>query len=127
MATEENKINKVIGERIKKLRIERHMSQISLADKMGNIGASAISKMESGKTYISIEQVEKLTKIFHVSRDYLYGDTECKKTIRTDNTDEVYDLIKNLFLCMVDISATYLDENNKNRLLACLTYNLKKK
>ena len=59
-----------IGEIIKELRIERGMTQKQLAELLFT-SQDTISLWECGKSFPDILMVVKLTKIFHVSADYL--------------------------------------------------------
>ena len=61
-----------IGKIIKELRIENHLTQTALAEKL-NTTQDSISLWELGKSFPDIVTVIKLTKIFHVSADYLLG------------------------------------------------------
>lgn len=61
-----------IGDRIKKLREARKMSQKTLAIQL-DIGATNISKWEAG-AFPSLDNLCKLAKVFAVTLDYLvYG------------------------------------------------------
>lgn len=63
-----------LGQRIKKLREDKDMSQVELG-KLVNVGNTTISQWESGKRSPDIETVKKLANIFGVSSDYLLGRT----------------------------------------------------
>jgi len=60
------------GERLKHLRIERHLTQKKIADQVG-VAVSAISSYEAGNRYPSYAVLIRLARIFHVSTDYLLG------------------------------------------------------
>ena len=59
-------------ERLKELRIEKHLSQIQLAKETG-LSSSAISFWEAGERQPSAQAVITLAKYFNVSTDYLLG------------------------------------------------------
>lgn len=61
-----------IGERIKYLRKEKHLTQIDLATKLG-AAQNTISQYENGKAKISIDILVKLAQIFEISTDYILG------------------------------------------------------
>lgn len=65
------------GEKIKKLRKEKKLTQKQLADLAG-VAISAISAYESGNRYPSYEVLINLSHIFHVSTDYLLGISSIK-------------------------------------------------
>lgn len=60
-----------IYERIKQLRIQRGMSQIDLAKRVGYKGRSAISKVENGERDISQTMIVKYAEVLGVSPTYL--------------------------------------------------------
>lgn len=69
-------VRKTIGERIVDLRISRNWNQKELAKKIG-IAASQLSRIESDKLKtISSDTLIQLSKVFHVSTDYILGLTE---------------------------------------------------
>ena len=65
------------GNRLRKLRIERGLTQQQLADKF-NYGKSIISSYERGTKKPPINTVERLADYFSVSTDYLL----CRTDIR---------------------------------------------
>ena len=62
----------LLGETLKKLRIDRRLNQGQLAEMMG-LAASAISSYESCSRRPSYEILIKYARIFHVSTDYILG------------------------------------------------------
>lgn len=62
----------LLGETLKKLRIDRRLNQGQLAEMMG-LATSAISSYESCSRRPSYEILVKYARIFHVSTDYLLG------------------------------------------------------
>lgn len=65
--------NKIIGNRIKQLRIKNHETQSMLAEKI-NISQTSISKLENGTTSLSLENQLNITKHYNVSPNYLCSD-----------------------------------------------------
>ena len=59
-----------IGNRIKKLRKEKNLTQKELGDKL-NVHANTISMYEKGNRKVSLETANKLSEIFNVSVDYI--------------------------------------------------------
>lgn len=86
------------GEKVKKLRHEKDLTQQQLAELLG-VAVSAISSYESGNRYPSYEVLISLARIFHVSTDYLLG-LEKLKTIDVSGLDD--NEIK-VILQMIDI------------------------
>jgi transcriptional regulator with XRE-family HTH domain len=65
-----------IGERIKKIRKEKELTQYELADKVGTTHCS-ISMWEEGKRNMSVYYFARLCKALDVSADYiLYGEEQ---------------------------------------------------
>lgn len=63
-------------ENIKSLREKQgNMSQLNLSMKIG-VSQEAISKMETGETKGSVENVEKIADYFNTSVDYILGRTD---------------------------------------------------
>ena len=62
----------LLGETLKKLRIDRRLNQGQLAEMMG-LATSAISRYESCSRRPSYEILIKYARIFHVSTDYILG------------------------------------------------------
>ena len=63
---------KVIGERIKELRLENHLSQA----KLGNlllVSQDTVSLWEKGKSLPNTEYVIAMCKLFEISADYILG------------------------------------------------------
>ena len=61
-----------IGKIIRELRLEKHLTQTELAQKL-NTTQDSISLWELGKSLPDIATLVKLSKFFHVSTDYLLG------------------------------------------------------
>lgn len=62
----------LFGNRIKKLRLERGMSQVDLVAKMqGNIDTTNISRIEAGRTNPTIYSIYRLSEAFEISMSEL--------------------------------------------------------
>ncbi len=72
------KLEKIIGKRIKELRIENEKTGIYISTKLG-IDQSYYSKIEKSKHEIKIETLIKIADLYNVSTDYLLGRTERKE------------------------------------------------
>lgn len=75
-----------MGEKLRVLRTEKKLTQKQVADRIG-LAISAVSSYESGTRYPSYETLIKLSRIFHVSTDYLLGLTE-KRSIDVTGLDD---------------------------------------
>lgn len=70
--------NKIIGERIKKLRVDNEKTGINISTILG-IDQSYYSKIEKGKHQIKLETLYKIAELYNVSLDYLTGRTNKKE------------------------------------------------
>lgn len=68
--------------RIRELRKEKGMSQISLSIKL-NVSQKMISAYENGKSEPSVSMLMELAKIFDTSVDYIIGYTDIRQPIDT--------------------------------------------
>ena len=64
-----------IGGKIKKLRTERHMTQMEFAERLG-VTKSAISSYENGSRLPSYDILLKMARIFKISTDMLLGNAD---------------------------------------------------
>lgn len=93
---------KAVGERIRKCRLDKNMTQDTLAE-LVEVNPSFISNIERGKTKMSMETLVNISKCLHTSIDYLilgdialehdqYNDIailELKEILKDKNKDEV--------------------------------------
>ena len=77
----------MLGDRLKKLRKEKKLSQEALADALG-LERVSISRYETGIYEPRKEQIEKIAEYFNVSTDYLLGLTPYKQP--TDDPNLVW-------------------------------------
>lgn len=75
------------GERIKKLRLQRGMSQEELAKLLGYSHKSAINKIELNINGVPSSKIVKLSKIFGVSISYLMCDDDSRPAPDEDAID----------------------------------------
>ena len=62
----------VLGERLRKIRMDNNMSQRQIADFLGN-AVSTVAAYETGMRMPPYETLIKFAKRFHVTTDYLLG------------------------------------------------------
>ena len=77
-ATKRPSAKKVIGERIRALRIRRGLTQIELARLLGANQAN-LSKIETGERGVALRQVLKLATALQVSTDEILNDAKAPK------------------------------------------------
>ena len=63
----------MIGEKIKERRLELHMTQEDLAERMGYKGKSSINKIEKGTQDIPLSKVEEFARALHTTPASLMG------------------------------------------------------
>lgn len=95
------------GDRLKKLRTDKSLSQQVLANMIG-ASKSLISCYESGKRNPSLENIISFMEIFSVSSDYLLGSDNMVKTV--ENEKETTKFITNEEL-------KFINELKKNKLV----------
>lgn len=64
--------DKMYGQRIRELRIEKGLTQTQLAEQLG-LTQKSVSKYELEQLDLSTELVVKISRFFEVSADYLLG------------------------------------------------------
>ena len=73
----ENNSKNIIGQRVKELRTERHMSQKALAEQLQLAGYEfsdlTILRIEQGSRFVPDYEVVALAEFFHGSCEYLLG------------------------------------------------------
>lgn len=77
------------GEKIQKLRKETGLSQEELADQL-NVSRQAVSKWERDSGYPETEKIVRMSKLFHVSIDYLLGEEDTQKPENNPNEKGLY-------------------------------------
>ena len=74
------------GERLKSLRLQKHMTQADLSDRL-SVTKSVISAYETGLRMPSYDILIKISRIFRVTTDYLLG-LESKQEIDVSGLTE---------------------------------------
>ena len=113
-----------IGKRIKKLRMEKHMTQLRLGMEL-SVSQEAISSYETDKTVPTIEVLIMIAKIFGVSVDYILGIDSEKKRVLASELDsfettllsrfrKLSDRDKELFIRYMKITNEYDERRSDN-------------
>ena len=84
-----------LGNKLKKLRIEKRLTQSQVADMVG-LTKSVISAYENEIRTPSYEILKKLAVIFNVSADYLLGLNNKRNIDTTGLTDKQIELLSNM-------------------------------
>lgn len=69
-----------LASRIRHLRRERNMTQTELAGRLGVL-RSSVSNWENALRTPNTETISKICRIFGVSADYLYGNTQSRSSV----------------------------------------------
>ena len=72
--------------RLKELRVSRHISQKELAERLG-VSQQTVASWEVGRTEPSNIFLSSLSKVFNVSADYLLGNDQSRKTLPITNEE----------------------------------------
>lgn len=88
-----------VGERISRLRNEKNITQLELAEKLG-VTDRAVSKWETGSSYPDITLLSQIADVFSVSLDYLLkGKAVVKQKIYADYVNGRFnDVVNNTYL-----------------------------
>ena len=78
-----------MGERIKKARLEKQLTQENIAEKL-DVSVAFLSRVERGSSHINLKRVNQLSKILDVSESYLLAGTS------QDSKDYLNEDFKNL-------------------------------
>ena len=106
-------INKILGGRIKKCRIENGLNQNDLA-KMLNVSQTTITSWENKKQEPSLEKIKKLAIILNVSEEYLIGiDNQTKQNLIYLQSDD-YIYSNNNYLSKMEVNKITELKNNIN-------------
>ncbi|WZY36082.1 helix-turn-helix transcriptional regulator [Bacillus sp. FSL W8-1122] len=65
-----------MGKKIRKLRLDKNLTQEELGEKIGGYANTYISQMESGKRKISIELLEKIAEVLSVDITYFFDESD---------------------------------------------------
>lgn len=103
---------------IKKLRLEKSMSQADLAREL-HAGVSTIASWETGARYPTRAKMEWLADIFNVDLDYLYGKTDIRQKVHFDGDGNLMISVSNDELEMLEAYRVSDDTTKEmvNRLL----------
>ena len=91
-----------LGEKLKKLRTEAHLTQDELAEKLF-VTRTAISKWESDRGYPNIDSLKAIAKFFSVTVDELLSSDEMLKIAEEDH-EQTKKRFCNLVYALLDIS-----------------------
>lgn len=95
---------KQVGERIKRLRIQKGISQTELAQEIG-ISQTHMSNIENGNAGISLWTAVKISRVLECSIDSFADEgkytKEQKETVNSDNRIDIDDLIVALKLIRI--------------------------
>lgn len=75
MAIDQNDLQKEIGQKINKLRLEKKLSMRELGEKLG-VSHAHISKLEKGINGPSVDLLEKIAQFFDIDISYFFSKVE---------------------------------------------------
>lgn len=112
----------IFGERLKKLRINRHLTQ----DELGAIfnpplAQSTIGTYERGVRQPSLENLIVISNYFNVSIDYLLGITDEERTVEEFKEENPQELREFLSQNNILFNGAELSNEDKQRMIDILT------
>jgi len=81
-----------MGNRIRQLREERHMTQVRLSVEL-EVSQETISAYETEKHFPSYVQLRKLSSFFHASIDYVMGCSEVRNPVSGTESEDLKQLV----------------------------------
>ncbi|MEE0745155.1 MAG: helix-turn-helix domain-containing protein [Anaerovoracaceae bacterium] len=78
----------LIGQRLKKLRIDAHLTQEKVAQTL-NVSREAYSLYETNKRQMNYDTICALSTMYDVSADYLLGLSDSKKSYDLDSDEAI--------------------------------------
>ncbi len=113
---------KEFGERLRKIRTNRNMTQTELGEIFENPKAqTTIGTWEKGYREPSMTDLIKISRFFNVSIDYLLGESEEERTITTYKEENPKELREFLNKNTVLFNGSELNEEEKKRMIDILT------
>ena len=110
---------KEFGERLKKLRTNRHMTQEELGFIFNPpLSQSTIGTYENGKRQPTLENLVAVSRYFSVSTDWLLGLTDEIATTKDENPKELKEFLKRNDVLF---NGSELNEEEKRRMIDILT------
>lgn len=107
------------GERLKKLRTNRHMTQEELGSIFNPpLSQSTIGTYENGKRQPTLENLVAVSKFFSVTTDWLLGLTDEIATTKDENPKELKEFLKRNDVLF---NGSELNEEEKRRMIDILT------
>lgn len=107
------------GERLKKLRTNRHMTQEELGSIFNpSLSQSTVGTYENGKRQPTLENLVVISKYFNVTTDYLLGLTDEIMTTKDDNPKELKEFLKRNDVLF---NGSELNADEKRRMIDILT------
>ncbi len=80
--TKNNFDSKIVGKRMKEIRMENHLSLRQMATFL-NVNYSTLSKNENGISFPTTYTIYEYAKKFHYSMDWITGRSDAKKILET--------------------------------------------
>jgi transcriptional regulator with XRE-family HTH domain len=108
-------VEMIFSEKLQIIRKSKGMTQEELAEKL-QVSRQAVAKWESGMAYPDILNLIQLSKLFHITVDYLVKDNECSKSIGQTSVNDMDKLIDFRLEANRNTYAGYADGCSASRL-----------
>lgn len=93
-------------DRLKELRLSRHLSQVELSKRLG-VAASTVSMWELGKRQPRFEDEETIADFFNVDLDYLRGGSDVTTKLVTGDAHLLLHIFRELDEASRELLLTY--------------------
>ena len=113
-----------LGDRIRKLRESRNMTQTELSEILGMKTYTTVSKWEKNENFPKGKDLKKLAEIFNVTSDYLLGlsDTKLGKITTQNEPPEILTIYNQLEEPkqekVLDYAKEQLEEQNSSKIVS---------
>ena len=74
----------IIGQRLKKARIDKHLTQEQLAEKL-DVSVAFLSRVERGNSHVNLKRLSELCNILGVSEGYILNGTSSASKVYLDS------------------------------------------
>ena len=105
----------IFSEKLQLIRKNKGLTQEELAEKL-EVSRQAVAKWESGQVYPDICNLIQISKLFHVTVDYLVKDQDCTINCTKDVNSDLEKLIEFRLEANVHTYAGYMNETDPTRL-----------
>lgn len=105
----------IFSEKLQLLRKSKGLTQENLAGKL-DVSRQAVARWESGQAYPDIGNLIEISRLFHVTVDYLVKDQACAVNCASSSSSDFEELVAFRLEANVHTYAAYMNEVDSTRL-----------